>query len=141
VLITGQRGRVQRRSARLRRDSGGTSFARAVGRGKARYATARCGARGRGKSRGAGGRDWVGATEERRTAVHGRSLRRGHPALWSRRLPLAPTAERRAGGGACGADLRGDVAVLTTVEVSDELVDVKSLELGGQNVRKTEIGG
>jgi hypothetical protein len=55
------------------------------------------GPEGGGNGRGRVARE-IGWARRRNGGRHGRSLRRGHPALWSRRLPSAPTAERREDG-------------------------------------------
>jgi hypothetical protein len=80
---------------------------------------------GRGKWKRAGGAgDWVGATEERRTftaAVFGAS----HPALWVGSSPSAMKLELARVGAvrwsACGADLRGELAIHTAAAVTDKL--------------------
>jgi hypothetical protein len=62
------------------------------GGGKPRYSYARCGARGRGKSRWAGGREigWARGRNGGRSVTAGRSLRRVPPGLIDRTVPSAP---------------------------------------------------
>jgi hypothetical protein len=81
--------------------------------------------RGNGKRAGGAG-DRVGAPEERRTAFHGWPPTPARPpGLMVQEVAVRDEAGACAGGAvrrsACGADLRGELAVRTVAAVTDEL--------------------